>query len=55
MFDCIHKMRTRIITSPAFGGDRILGAILFQDTLNREVDGKPTAKYLWEEKNIVRE
>lgn len=53
MFDCIHKMRTRIMTSPAFGGDRILGAILFQDTLNREVDGKPTAKYLWEEKNIV--
>ncbi len=53
MFDCIHKMRTRIITSPKFNGDRILGAILFEDTMNREINGVPTAKYLWEEKKIV--
>mmetsp|Transcript_10854 Transcript_10854/g.23218 ORF Transcript_10854/g.23218 Transcript_10854/m.23218 type:complete len:303 (+) Transcript_10854:372-1280(+) len=53
MFDCIHKMRTRIITSPKFNGDRILGAILFEDTMNREIEGVPTAEYLWKEKKIV--
>jgi fructose-bisphosphate aldolase class I len=53
MFDCIHKMRTRIMTSPKFNGDRILGAILFEDTMNRQVDGLPTAEYLWTKKNIV--
>ncbi len=53
MFDKVHEMRTRIITSPAFGGDRILAAILFENTLDREIDGKPTARYLWEEKNVV--
>lgn len=53
MFDCIHKMRTRIITSPKFNGDRILGAILFEDTMNRDIEGVPTAEYLWKEKKIV--
>ena len=53
MYDCIHKMRSRIITSPGFNGDRILGAILFEDTMNREIEGIPTAEYLWKEKNVV--
>jgi fructose-bisphosphate aldolase class I len=53
MFDRIHEMRSRIITSPAFDGDRILGAILFEMTMDREVGGKPTAEYLWETKNVV--
>lgn len=53
MFDRVHEMRTRIMTSPSFDGERILGTILFQDTLGREVDGRPTATYLWEAKGIV--
>ncbi len=53
MFDLIHEMRTRIITSPRFTGDRIIGAILFEDTMDRTVDGQPTARYLWDEKAIV--
>jgi len=53
MFDLVHEMRSRIITSPAFTGDRILGAILFEMTMDRQVDGKGTAEYLWEDKNIV--
>ncbi len=53
MFDRVHQMRTRIITSPAFSGNRILGAILFEDTMEREIGGKPTAQYLWEDKQIV--
>jgi len=53
MFDRIHEMRARIMTSKAFGGDRILGAILFEKTMDREVEGKPTARYLWGEKNVV--
>jgi fructose-bisphosphate aldolase class I len=53
MFDRVHQMRTRIITSPAFGGNRILGAILFENTMDREIDGTPTAQYLWQEKQIV--
>lgn len=53
MFDLIHQMRTRIITSPAFNGDRILGAILFEMTMDREIEGTPTAEYLWNEKNVV--
>ncbi len=53
MFDLIHDMRTRIITSPSFGGDRILGAILFADTMRRRIDGVPTALYLWREKGVV--
>ena len=53
MFSVAHDMRTRIITSPSFGGDRILGAILFENTMDREIAGKPSARYLWEEKNVV--
>lgn len=53
MFDLIHQMRTRIIKSPAFTGDNILGAILFEQTMEREIDGKPTAAYLWEERGVV--
>ena len=53
MFDLIHQMRTRIITSPSFNGDRILGAILFEMTMDREVEGMPSAKYLWERKHVV--
>lgn len=52
MFDLVHEMRTRIIKSPAFD-NRILGAILFEQTMDREIDGVPTAQYLWEEKGIV--
>ena len=53
MFDTVHAMRTRIVTSPSFGGDRILGAILFENTMAREIEGKPSARYLWEEKGVV--
>ena len=53
MFDKIHEMRTRIIASKSFGGSRILGAILFEMTMDREVGGKPTAHYLWEDKQVV--
>ena len=53
MFDQIHQMRSRIITSPAFSGERILGAILFEMTMDRQIDGKGAAEYLWEEKNVV--
>lgn len=53
MFDLIHEMRTRIMTSPAFTGERILGAILFEMTMDREVGGKGAAEYLWEDKNVV--
>ena len=53
MFSVVHDMRTRIIVSPSFGGDRILGAILFENTMDREIAGKPSARYLWEEKNVV--
>ena len=53
MFDLVHAMRTRIMTNPAFNGDRILGAILFQNTLDREVEGVPTSEYLWREKRIL--
>lgn len=53
MFDLVHEMRTRIITSPAFGGDRILGAILFEMTMDRDIEGQPTADYLWDVKNVV--
>jgi fructose-bisphosphate aldolase, class I len=53
MFELVHQMRTRIITSPAFGGERILGAILFENTMDREIEGQPTAEYLWEVKKVV--
>src|SRR5262245_27475941 len=53
MFELVHQMRTRIITSPAFTGDRIIGAILFENTVDRDVEGKPTADYLWDVKRVV--
>ncbi len=53
MFTIVHEMRTRIMTSPAFNGDRILGAILFENTMDREVEGQSTASYLWNVKNVV--
>ena len=53
MFDLIHEMRTRIITSSAFGGDRVLGAILFEQTMDREIEGKGTGDYLWSVKQVV--
>lgn len=53
MFDRIHEMRTRIITDPAFTGDRILGAILFEQTMDRDIDGRGTADYLWDVKSVV--
>ncbi|AWT49974.1 fructose bisphosphate aldolase [Psychrobacter sp. YP14] len=53
MFAKVHEMRTRIMTCETFDSGRVLGAILFEDTMDREVNGKPTANYLWEDKNIV--
>jgi fructose-bisphosphate aldolase class I len=53
MFELVHQMRTRIITSPSFTGARILGAILFEGTTYRSVEGQPTADYLWSVKRIV--
>jgi len=53
MFGVVHQMRTRIMTSAPFGGDRILGAILFENTMDREVEGQSTASYLWDVKNVV--
>ncbi|MEC9035133.1 MAG: fructose bisphosphate aldolase [Actinomycetota bacterium] len=53
MFDLIHQMRTRIMTSPSFGGSRILGAILFENTMDREISGQSTADYLWQTKQVV--
>ena len=53
MFDLVHQMRTRVISSPSFTGERILGAILFEDTMDREIAGQPTADYLWNAKRIV--
>ncbi len=53
MFAAVHAMRTRIVTSPSFNGNRILGAILFEGTMDRDVEGIPTAKYLWEKKHVV--
>jgi len=53
MMDLIHAMRTRIITSPSFNGNRVLAAILFENTMDREVLGKPTADYLWNVKQVV--
>jgi len=53
MYDLVHQMRTRIITSPAFDGNLILAAILFENTMDREIEGRPTAEYLWEVKHVV--
>ena len=53
MMDLIHAMRTRIITSPSFNGDRVLAAILFENTMDREILGRPTAEYLWDVKKVV--
>ena len=53
MFDLVHEMRTRIITSPAFDGDRIMGAILFENTMDRTIEGRPSADYLWNVKRVV--
>ena len=53
MFDKVHEFRTRIITSPAFTGDRVMGAILFEGTMDREIEGKPSAEYLWQDRKVV--
>ena len=53
MFDLVHEMRTRVFTSPAFDGNRILASILFLQTMERNIGGVPTARYLWTEKNVV--
>jgi fructose-bisphosphate aldolase class I len=53
MYDLIHKMRSRIVTSPSFTGERVLGAILFEQTMDRDVEGKGTADYLWNVKKVV--
>lgn len=53
MFDMIHAMRSRIIKSPAFTGDKVVGAILFEQTMDRSVDGVPTATYLWDKRRVV--
>jgi fructose-bisphosphate aldolase class I len=53
MFALVHQMRTRIMTSPAFTGERVIGAILFENTMDRDVEGQPTADYLWNVKRIV--
>jgi fructose-bisphosphate aldolase class I len=53
MFDIVHQMRTRVITSPSFTSARILGAILFEDTMDKDIEGQPTADYLWNVKRVV--
>lgn len=53
MFDAVHEMRSRIMTSDSFNGDRILGSILFENTIEREVGGLPTVEFLWKTKNVV--
>ena len=53
MFDQIHEMRARIVRAPAFTGDKIIGAILFEMTMDREFEGKPAAQYLWEDRRVV--
>jgi fructose-bisphosphate aldolase class I len=53
MYDLVHQMRTRIVTTPAFNGDRILAAILFENTMDREIEGRPAADYLWNVKRVV--
>jgi fructose-bisphosphate aldolase, class I len=53
MFELVHEMRTRIMTSPSFDGDRILAAILFENTMDRQIEGRPTSDYLWNVKRVV--
>ena len=53
MFALMHEMRSRLITSPSFSGDRVIGAILFEDTLGRDIEGRGSADYLWNVKNVV--
>jgi fructose-bisphosphate aldolase class I len=53
MFDLVHQMRTRIITSPVFSGERVIAAILFEGTMDRQIEGQPSAKYLWDVKHVV--
>jgi fructose-bisphosphate aldolase, class I len=53
MYDMIHAMRSRIIKSPAFSGDKVVGAILFEQTMDRDIDGIPTATFLWQERGVV--
>jgi len=53
MFDLIHEMRSRIARAPAFTGDKVIGAILFEMTMDRQIDGKPSATYLWEDRGVV--
>ncbi|HJL85680.1 MAG TPA: class I fructose-bisphosphate aldolase, partial [SAR324 cluster bacterium] len=53
MFDRIHEMRSRIVTSPSFTSNRILGAILFEQTMRRQIEGQGSAQYLWEQKQVV--
>ena len=53
MFDLVHAMRARIVKSPAFNGDKVIGAILFEMTMERDIDGVPTAQYLWENRHVV--
>jgi fructose-bisphosphate aldolase class I len=53
MFEAVHQMRTRLITSNSFNGDRILGAILFENTMDRKIEDKPTAEYLWKVKGVI--
>jgi fructose-bisphosphate aldolase, class I len=53
MFAIVHQMRTRMITSPAFNGKRIIGAILFENTMDRDIEGQPTGDYLWQVKRVV--
>ena len=53
MFDLIHQMRARIVSSPAFSGERVIGAILFEMTMEREIGGKPAAAALWEDNGVV--
>ena len=53
MFDQVHQMRTRIVTSPSFTGERVLGAILFENTLDRQIEGKMSSQYLWQDKRVV--
>lgn len=53
MFDLIHQMRTRIVKAPAFTGEKVIGAILFEMTMDREMDGKPSAQFIWEDSGVV--